>query len=173
MIRFRDIIKEIRMSRKHASLNEGMDVPPPHIQVTNSLTATNPVNITKVYIVVATVWGEARGEGEQGMQAVMNVIMNRAKGRFDQTDKIVLKPKQFSFWNGKSSPEKFALELAKKHRDEKSFQTAVKIVDSAMKGNLTDITGGASYYFNPKLAQPTWAKKLTKTKTIGNHDFYR
>jgi spore germination cell wall hydrolase CwlJ-like protein len=173
MIRLKDLLIENKL---YMAANEAIDAPPVHIQPSfvKSVTASvNPSNITKAYIAIATLWGEARGEGEQGMQAVMNVIMNRAKGDFNKTDSVILKPKQFSFWNGKSSPEKLAVELVRKHSKEKEIQLAIQIVDKAMKGKLSDITGESQYYFNPKLAKPSWAKKLTKTKTIGNHDFYK
>ena len=49
-----------------------------------------------------TIWGEARGEGLRGMQAVANVIMNRVDrgGWYGASIKdVVLKPLQFSCWN--------------------------------------------------------------------------
>lgn len=33
----------------------------------------------QIDIMARTAWGEARGEGQSGMQAVLNVIMNRVK----------------------------------------------------------------------------------------------
>ena len=53
-----------------------------------------------------TAWGEARGEGKEGMQAVLNVIMNRVQAGswYGATPKEVCqKPAQFSVWN-KSDP---------------------------------------------------------------------
>jgi spore germination cell wall hydrolase CwlJ-like protein len=111
------------------------------------------------------------------MQAVLNVIMNRAKGNFSNAASVVLKPKQFSVWNSISDPYDYSVKIAQKPRegnlqDTKQYREAVRLVDLAMKGQLKDITGGATFYFNPKLANPSWAKKLKFLKRIGNHDFY-
>ena len=130
-------------------------------------------SLTNSYIVAATLWDEARGEGEQGMRAVLNVIMNRAKGNFEKARDIVLKPNQFSGWNDITNPEEASKMLADKKRNDKIYQQIIDLVDKASKGQLPDITGGAIFYFNPKDANPSWAKKLEKTKSIGNHDFYK
>ena len=170
------------VKKKQDNLLEAMDNPPAHIQHAERPAAqTNVVDQAKMnnaYILTATLWGEARGEGELGMQAVMNVIMNRAKGDFNKARDIVLKPKQFSVWNSVKDPEQTALGMAKAHRAKKlpdgpSYIKALELVDKAMNGSLTDVTGGATFYFNPKKANPSWAKMMTKTKSIGNHDFYK
>lgn len=167
-----DLIK-----KKKAELLEAMDTPPPAIVQKAEVPKTNTVMdvkaLTNAYVVAATLWGEARGEGEAGMQAVLNVIMNRAKGNFTNASEVCLKPKQFSMWNGVDKPAVAAVELAKAQRQDKTYQAIIRMVDKASKGQLPDITGGATFYFNPKKANPSWAKKLVKTKTIGNHDFYK
>lgn len=152
-----------------------MDAPPPAIVQQEPAKPSNVLSkqqIMDAYIVAATLWLEARGEGEQGMQAVMNVIMNRAGGDFSKTRSVVLKPKQFSCWNGVSNPAKETVELSKSHGKEAPFKTAVKLVDQAMKGRLEDITNGATHYFNPKQVKPSWAKTMKFKARIGNHDFY-
>ena len=56
----------------------------------------------EIDILARTIWGEARGEGSQGMQAVANVIQNRVKqgGWWGATFAEVCKKKsQFSCWN--------------------------------------------------------------------------
>lgn len=172
--------------KKSDITKEVMDVPPQsqpaHVQpaVRHSQT-TNVVDQQKLkdaYVVIATLWGEARGEGEVGMQAVMNVIMNRCKGDFNKARGVVLKRKQFSIWNGVPDPEASSLKLAqgfrnKEIKDSASYLKAVEIVDKAMKGSLPDITDGATFYFNPHKVFPKWAKSMVKIKTIGNHDFYK
>ena len=168
------IIKLIK--RKQADILEAVNALPPSPPAIVQKAATNapvPLNITNAYVVATTLWGEARGEGTNGMQAVMNVIMNRAKGNFDKTHKVVLMPKQFSMWNSVTNPAQTALDVAAEHRKEASWQEAVRLVDLAAKGKLPDITGGAMFYFNPHKVTPSWASKLTKTVTIGNHDFYK
>ena|GEM_PF-762073 len=157
---------------------EAIDMPPAMVQhanipKTNSVSVLNPQQITNGFVVVATLWGEARGEGEQGMQAVLNVIMNRAKGDFNKAGAIALRKKQFSMWNGITNPGESAINLAREKKDDKTYQIALKLVNDAMHGKLQDITGGATFYFNPHKANPIWAKKFIKTKSIGNHNFYK
>jgi N-acetylmuramoyl-L-alanine amidase len=180
------VIKKVidLLAKKRDNMFESMDMPPPAIvQKAEKPASTNVIDATSMtnsYIVVATLWGEARGEGENGMHAVMNVLMNRAKGDFSKVKDLCIKHKQFSMWNGVDDPSVSAIKLAKIQRDGKTsgmdghmYKKAMELVDSAMKGQLPDITGGATFYFNPKKANPTWAKQMVKTKTIGNHDFYK
>jgi poly(A) polymerase len=166
------VIKLIK--RKQSDILEDMTPPPPAIvQKVQTNSPAIPANIADAYIVATTLWGEARGEGQKGMTAVMNVIMNRAKGDFKKARSIVLQPKQFSMWNHIDSPEQYSIKLAKTYREDNTWKECVKIVDLAMRGELKDITGGAIFYFNPKIVTPSWAKKMVKTVTIGHHDFYK
>jgi len=177
-----DLIK-----KKQDNMLESMDTPnqsPPaivrHVYEPAKTNVVDSKKLADAYVVIATLWGEARGEGEIGMHAVLNVLMNRSKGDFGKVHDLCLKPKQFSIWNNVKDPGESALNLAKVQReggkgvvDGPSYKKAMELVDTAMKGQLTDITGGATYYFNPKKASPSWAKAMTKTKSIGNHDFYK
>jgi spore germination cell wall hydrolase CwlJ-like protein/8-oxo-dGTP pyrophosphatase MutT (NUDIX family) len=182
LIHGRNKLESIISKYKNKEVKEDVYTPPPAI-VQHQPAKPPPKEIqtakklNDAYVVTATIWGEARGEGYQGMQAVMNVIMNRAKGNFQTARNVVLSPKQFSIWNDISNPEQYSVNLAKKAasnalKDDKSYKQALHIVHQAMTGNLKDITDGATFYFNPKLAQPKWAKKLRFIKKIGNHDFY-
>jgi len=168
------IIKLIR--RKKSDILEAMDsLPPSPPAIVQKAEIKSPavMNLTNAYIVAATVWGEAADQGEEGMQAVMNVIMNRSKGEFTNAVKVVLAPKQFSTWNSVTNPVARALEDANVWRQNKNFQKCFQIVDRASQGKLPDITGGALFYFNPDKAAPSWAKKLVYTTTISDHQFYK
>ena len=55
---------------------------------------------TDVEILAKTLYGEARGEGYNGLLAVATVIYNRAKGDKFKFIKVCLQAKQFSCWNG-------------------------------------------------------------------------
>jgi 5'(3')-deoxyribonucleotidase len=121
-------------------------------------------------VVAATLIGEAGGEGESGMQAIMNVIMNRTKQNYDNAAKACLMPYQFSMWNRHQSDTGSVIQKAKKHP---KWNKALELVDKAKKGQLSDITNGADFYFPPKVVTPKWAKKFEKVATVGNHDFYK
>lgn len=179
-------IIDLLKKKNKTKIKEADVVPPkpaaqiqPHVSTkTSSNKVLDNKKIIDAYVVVATLWGEARGEGVLGMQAVLNVIMNRAGGDFNKAKDVCLKPKQFSIWNNVPNPENKTLELlnlytSKKMRETKQFQIAVELVSKAMNNNLPDITGGATFYFNPKKVIPSWAKSMIKLKSIGNHDFYK
>lgn len=119
-----------------------------------------------------TLWGEARGEGKEGMAAVASVIMNRVKrgGWFGSSiTKVCKKPLQFSCWNeGDPNCEKM-LEVTE---IDKQYAQALAIAEKAVAGTLPDPTGGATHYHEYKIL-PKWAKSLKQTTQIGNHIFYK
>lgn len=116
-----------------------------------------------------TLYGEARGEGARGMQAVANVIMNRVKagGWYGASIKdVVLKPYQFSCWNSNDPNRNIILNATPAQ-----LAQARNIAERVISGELPDITGGAVNY-HAKSVSPYWAASMTKTATIGNHIFY-
>ena len=125
----------------------------------------------EIDLLARTIWGEARGEGTQGMHAVANVIMNRVKkgGWYGATvQDVVLKPYQFSVWNKEDPNREKALSVTVA---DSQFWTAKKLASLAYNGQLDDITGGAVNY-HANYSSPSWAKSMTKTATIGKHIFY-
>lgn len=155
-----------------------MDTPPAIVQQAttniNKSVASAKV-IQDSYLLAATIWMEGRGEGEKGMEAIMNVILNTVGRDFNKAASEVLIPNRYSAWRGKKNPYQFSQELAKKRRELKdnSFLIALSVVELARTGQLKDTTNGATYYFNPTLANPSWAKKMKHTATIGQHVFYK
>lgn len=117
-----------------------------------------------------TIYGEARGEGARGMQAVGNVIMNRVKaaGWYGASIKdVCLKPYQFSCWN-ENDPNRTKIINATAAQ----LKQARTIAEKVISGELPDITGGATHYYANTIAAPYWTKSMKKTATIGNHIFY-
>jgi N-acetylmuramoyl-L-alanine amidase len=128
-------------------------------------------------VLARTLWGEARGEGVPGMQAVANVVMNRVavaaeKGGYWWGNGVVgvcQKPYQFSCWN-KNDPN-FA-KVQGVDVSDLTFTTAMRMGARAVAGVLTDITHGATHYHAVGVS-PSWAKGRTPVVTIGRHVFYR
>lgn len=121
-----------------------------------------------------TAWGEARGEGATGMQAVINVIMNRVKAGswYGATPKeVCLKKSQFSCWN-KNDPNYSKL-LTVNDSDE-NFAKAKALAVLAYNGQLPDITNGATNYLALKSLStvPSWVDDMEEVASIGNHTFY-
>lgn len=122
-------------------------------------------------VLARTIWGEARGEGRAGMQAVACAILNRAKdpgwwGR--SVAEVCLKPWQFSCWL-ESDPNRAKL-LAVTAQD-RQFAQALDLAQAALAGDLADYTFGATHYHMVEIA-PGWASGHTPCAVIGRHAFY-
>ncbi|NBP70464.1 MAG: cell wall hydrolase [Cytophagia bacterium] len=118
---------------------------------------------------------EAGGEGTTGMQAINEVLNNRARyfygnNALSSKAKVATAPKQFSCFNNGVDT---AIAAAKKHP---KWQEAVSIV----KNVPTNYTNGARFYYANKgrnaIRPPKWTKEFlrrgAKTVQIGNHLFY-
>jgi N-acetylmuramoyl-L-alanine amidase len=130
-------------------------------------------NSTDVDTLARTIWGEARGEGYDGMQAVANVVMNRVHagtfpGGYSITG-VCRAPRQFSCWNPGDPNLQPMLSVSSSNPQ---FQTAMQIAQEAVAGTLPDITNGATYYHSTSIATPSsWGDK-TQVASIGNQVFY-
>jgi spore germination cell wall hydrolase CwlJ-like protein len=123
-------------------------------------------------VLARTLWGEARGDGSAGMQAVANVVCNRARiGGWWGGDIITVcqKPFQFSCWN-KDDPN--YRKLLAVDDDDLAFVTAQRLARRAVYGALDDITGGATHYHAAGMT-PYWAETEKPVAVIGNHIFYK
>lgn len=149
------------------------------------------VDMTDREVLARTMWGEARGEGRIGQEAVASVILNRVelakafkarKGRNhplygDGTVEGACRaPWQFSCWNENDPnlPKLLAVTM-----DDRRFSSCMAVAAVALSGVLDDPTQGATHYHtvksppNVKQWPPKWAASLTPTVTIGAHIFYR
>lgn len=132
----------------------------------------------EIDVLARTLWGEARGEGALGMEAVACVVLNRVKvaeekgGKYWWGSNIVQvcqKPYQFSCWN-RSDPNFKKLQTV--HEGDLYFATALRVARRACAGTLEDSTNGATHY-HARASKPFWARGEKPTATIGNHIFYR
>ena len=132
----------------------------------------------EIDILARTLWGEARGEGEQGMKAVACVVLNRVKkaqnmgGNFwwgHDIQSVCLKPWQFSCWN-RNDPNREKMRHITK-QDPFFFQ-ALLVAKQAIDGELIDITCGADHYHTIYI-HPFWSKEHKPVCQIGHHLFYR
>lgn len=124
-------------------------------------------------VLARTIYGEARGEGRQGMHAVANVIINRTLvGGWwgDDVISVALKPWQFSAWNENDPNRAVIADL--EPGDNPTFDVAYEIAWAALNGNLPDITGGATHYHTHAVS-PAWRDPNKVTATIRGHVFYR
>lgn len=142
-----------------------------------------PKNATEFYnemaidVLARTLWGEGRGEGTKGMEAVASVVLNRvaaaqSRGGYWWGGDIISvcqKPYQFSCWNRSDQNYK---KLQAVTESDVYFSTALRIARRAVAGSLKDSTGGATHY-HEKSILPAWASGQTPTAAIGRHIFYQ
>ncbi len=131
----------------------------------------------EIDVLARTIFGEARGEPVEGMEAVANVVLNRVKiaqkkGRYWWGNNIIgvcQKPYQFSCWN-KNDPSYHRLTNV----SDKNiyFVTSLRIARRAVIGALPDRTKGATHY-HADYVSPYWARGEAPVKTIGRHLFYK
>lgn len=149
---------------------------------------TDPVDdFTDATVVARTLWGEARGQGAEGMQAVCNVIQNRAAnpGWWGSTlrdvclDHVVEKSgrvvHQFSCWNTFDAE---ADRMRAPSIGDASYAIADSLALRAVSGRLPDLTSGADHYVAEyALAATKWARDKTPTFVCGKpgsrHYFFK
>lgn len=125
-------------------------------------------------ILAATLVLEATSEGIEGMQAVLNVIYNRAGHDLTRVVGVTVRKKQFSALNSvtsKPNPD-YGPILAKAYEQKDYFRAAMHLVRIMENGQLQDNTFGATHYHTTNGRVPAWSHHLRYLTTIGNHRFY-
>src|SRR5690242_17186080 len=127
---------------------------------------------------ILTIYQEAGGEPMEGKVGVAEVIRNRIERKIMSDGTLtgtVLRPLQFSCWNG-DSPTR--IHAANVDSLDPTIQACMTAWHTAILGN-SQLTGGATHYANLATLQaqqisPAWLRAgFPKTATIGKHSFYR
>ena len=127
-----------------------------------------------------TIWGEARGEGREGMEAVASVIINRVDWPHETplwwgstVEEVCKKPTQFEVWNAGNPNLAKMQDVTDK---DPQFKMALKIAGLAVARKLYDRTGGATHYYayagDQKIEPPDWTTNCIPSGEIGNHRIY-
>jgi len=174
-VRYDDLVKQL--------LEAIADVPPPPPAIIQKAEAP----IRNVDIIAAALIGEAGGEGEKGMHAVMNVIVNRSRNNSDFVKaavQTVLKPKQFSFFNKYNLGREDMKHIVNRAKQHANWNIAEKIALEGLSKRLPDLTDGATHYHvssGKSKVTPKWTTKelggksssAVITNTIGRHSFLK
>ena len=122
-------------------------------------------------VLARTIWGEARGEGREGMLAVSAVVINRVRNRRWPGDVVAVcqQPYQFSCWNYNDPNLNKLLYVGE---EDPMFQVALGLAALQLSDSFIDPTDGADHYHTKDIL-PYWAKGEQPTITIGRHKFYR
>ncbi len=143
----------------------------------HTLSGSQPtvVDENEVRLLAATVWGEARSEGENGMRAVAHVMVNRIGNRFgEDLATVILSPKQFSVWNRGDPNRRTVVNLARDAADiatDPEWATADRVAREVLSGQSIDPTDGALFY-HTRAVRPRWARVGQGRQVIGQHIFY-
>lgn len=128
--------------------------------------------LSDLQVVAATLWGEARNQGEAGVRAVACVIANRTRTRFRRRQsarEVCLDRWQFSCWNTGDPNLPRMLRVAT--RPDRDFEQALAIAREVLSNTLVDVTGGARHYHASRIL-PSWARGVTPCAVFGDHLFY-
>jgi spore germination cell wall hydrolase CwlJ-like protein len=135
------------------------------------------LDVVDAHWMALTMWGEARGSGEEAMRAVGHVIDNRRRaGRHGAfVTETVSEAWQFSCWNP-GDPNRAAIEaidlLPRDSRDFGMWMAARQIADEILAGRSSDPTEGALFYHTTHVA-PAWSQGMEPVRQIGGHLFFR
>lgn len=139
-----------------------------HTQVIKYLRGLKPV-----WVLTRNILFEAGNQSYLGKQAVAAVTLNRVfhPTQFQDTvNGVILAPWQFSWANkGMLSPERIRFPW---NYDPLDWAKCKEVAGMALSDNMVNPINGCCYYFNPRLTNPSWAKKMVKVLSIANHDFY-
>ena len=123
-----------------------------------------------------TMWGEARGEGPDGMMLVKNTIENRKNsgGKYNWPEtsyEVAHQPKQFSVWN-EGDPNRSKMLSLDENSTDPQFTQALDLVDQPLPERLEKFKD-ADHYHTTRV-KPSWSKSpnIRKLGTHGNHIFY-
>jgi len=122
---------------------------------------------------IRTIAFEASGEPEEGKSAVAHVILNRIlSGRWgDSIKDVVTRPWQFEPWMTRRR------EMQTLSPSDPRYESAARIADAVLAGEMPDPTAGATHFLNPIIVRqrrggslPAWAHG--NPHPIGRHTFY-
>ena len=124
-----------------------------------------------VLVMAQTIWGEARGESNEGQYAIGHVIKNRFDSNkwfsADSLEGVCKKKWQFSCWN-EDDPNKEKMEKLTQE-DIKDF---IEIAKSVLDGSKESNVGKATHYYADYIKEPKWAEGKTPITKTGVHHFY-
>lgn len=125
-------------------------------------------------IMARTAMGEARGEGDIAMQAVMWTGMNRftAKKWFSGQSiaGTFLKYEQYDCWMPKDPNYALLINITP---DIPLLAMALKWAASVITGMVVDPTLGATHYYDDSILPPNWTQNATLTIKIGRLNFFK
>jgi len=152
-------------------------------------TLHNTVDVVELerHCLELTLYGEARGETDDGITAVAWVIINRTNSRRypDTVCDVVLQSHQFESLRKTSILRKMVINakygiIASPNINNEQISSTIRTISKLVyNGRISDPTSGATHFWSPTIQMalgrkaPTWSEKLEYKLDLGNHRFYR
>ena len=146
----------------------------------------SPFYLKQIYCLAITIYGEARGESDEGRRAVAHVVMNRQASRhypYTACDVVAERWQFESIYRTKLGSlideQDYTVFPSKHERNRKIFNELLVLSEKIYWGEDPDITNGATHFWSPsvqaklKRSTPTWATARNKVASIDKHWFHR
>ena len=162
--------------RLHALFSTEQDaldaVAPGHVErILKVEDAAPALSDTALTCLARALYHEARGEGEAGMRAVAEVVLNRAEDAAFP-DAVCAVVEQGS-GNGRGCQFSFVCDGSERRGLERRAWSRAKALAREMgNGAPRELTDGATH-FHARAVNPPWARVYEMTAEIGAHRFYR
>jgi N-acetylmuramoyl-L-alanine amidase len=117
------------------------------------------------------VWREARGEGLLGKRGVAHVVKNRSDNPSwwgHSVSTVILERYQFSSFNpGDPNADQWPAD------NDPAYSDSLTVSEDVLVNGDSDITQGATSYFDISIPTPIWAGSMTLTLAVGRLRFYK
>jgi spore germination cell wall hydrolase CwlJ-like protein len=165
-------------------------IPKPYVPDSVAIKSSSHMSSKDRSCLIIAAWNEARGRTDKEATGVMSAVLNRVKHPdFPKTVcGVVLEQGQFEMaWKIRKT-----LRLAKSGHsfrnslgdlqpaDEEALDRLDMLAGKVIKGYVADPTKGATHFYTPSVrrkrglpADPLWAKKMTRTASIGEFRFVK
>ena len=127
-----------------------------------------------IFCMALNIYHEARSETQKGQAAVAYTVLNRAQYRPEKICDVILDHEQFSWTNRLYKAPKADRDMIYdqlRPTDMPAWYEAKRVAQLAIIGKIPNPIGKADHYFNPKKANPVWAKEMVHVADIGGHRF--
>ena len=122
-------------------------------------------------VAARTLWGECRGEPEEGQRAVAHVLWNRLRdGRWGHSlATVCLWKLQFSCWNASDDQR---IRMAALSDDDATLQKFVALLQATATSPDDPTRGGLYYFSDSMIVPPKWSIGMKFLRKIGHHAFF-
>ena len=146
-------------------------------EITNTDFSTEAFS-SDIDILARTIYGEARGESDQGKAAVAWTVINRVnfaqnRGGYwwgNSIRRVCLKPWQYSCWNRNDPNRNVILNVTASNS---IFARCLEIAEDVIARRSSTPVDGATHYYADYISPPSWAHSGTFVIKIGVHLFYK